>query len=380
MKVLSIVSNLSNTLYSRLFNALLSHGVETVALNPRTPQLQIYCKPSPTSNPVKPFSAVNLRSKSDFWRRARCRLFARSIAQQLTESTRGIELIHAHTLSVDSYVAYELSHITGIPFCLTIRNCDINVVLKYRLDLKRYHQKLLQAASAISSPNQSYLSRLQRSLGDNEFSKISHKLFYTPNSIDDIFLNCSSQYLDKSVDTSSVLHLIHISDGTSNKNISGLLKALALYGSSLKYRLTFVGVPSSIIESYKKRYKLKLSPQIIEKASIHQIQRLLSSSDILVNPSFSETFGLVYAEALSQGTIVICPESEGLDRLIPYPYLLTCNPSSPLSIYSAISRACTYKHTLDLKFEFVKQYIYQEFSSFSASSYTSSFYSFALGK
>lgn len=380
MKVLSIVSNLSNTLYSRLFNSLLSHGVETVALNPRTFQSQFYCKSLSTSNSVKSFSPVNLRSNTDFWRRARCRLFAQSIAQQLSASTRDIELIHAHTLSVDSYVAYELSHITGIPFCLTIRNCDINIVLKYRLDLKRYHKKLLQAASAISSPNQSYLSRLQLSLGDTNFSKISHKLFYTPNSIDDIFFNSSSQYLDKSVDTSSVLQLIHISDGTSNKNILGLLKALALYGSNLNYRLTFVGVPFSIIEKNKRRYNLKPSPQIIEKASLPQIQSLLSNSDILVNPSFSETFGLVYAEALSQSTIVICPENEGLDRLIPYPYLLTCNPSSPLSIYSAISRASTYKRTHNLKFELVKQYINHEFSPFSASSYTSTFYSFALGK
>ena len=380
MKVLSIVSNLFNPLYSRLFKALLSHGVETFALNPRTSQSQIHCNQSSNFAHTNPFASVNLGNNSEFWRKARCRPFAQSIAQQLSSSTLDYDLIHAHTLSVDSYIAYELSLITSVPFCLTVRNCDMNLVLKYRFDLKRYHNRLLQAASGISSPNHSYLSRLQHTLGDTEFSKLAHKVFYTPNSIDPSFFNSSSQCSDQPLNSSSALELIHISNGTSNKNISGLLKALALYGSNLNYRLTFVGIPFSKIDRYMRRYKLKSSPQIIERATVAEIRSLLSNSDVLVNPSFSESFGLVYAEALSQSTIVVSPENEGLDRLVPFPYLLTCNPANPLSIYSAISRASTFKRTLNLNFELIRTYITQEFSPHSTSSYTASFYSSVLGK
>jgi len=60
---------------------------------------------------------------------------------------------------------------------------------------------------------------------------------------------------------------------------------------------------------------------------------------VLVVPSFHETFGMVYAEALSQGVPVVYSRGEGFDgQFADGEVGFACDPRQPSSIASAIER------------------------------------------
>ena len=55
-------------------------------------------------------------------------------------------------------------------------------------------------------------------------------------------------------------------------------------------------------------------------------------------PSFTETFGLVYAEALSQGLPLIYTKGEGFDKVFPEKHIgVSVNPNNPKDIANAIN-------------------------------------------
>jgi len=60
-------------------------------------------------------------------------------------------------------------------------------------------------------------------------------------------------------------------------------------------------------------------------------------SDILVVPSFTETFGLVYLEAMSQGVPVVYSENQGIDGYYSNGAIgYSCKPSDPADIAESI--------------------------------------------
>ena len=52
------------------------------------------------------------------------------------------DLLHAHTWFSDGGIAYELNKNNKSPFIITIRNTDINLFYKYRIDLRNYGHKV----------------------------------------------------------------------------------------------------------------------------------------------------------------------------------------------------------------------------------------------
>ena len=63
----------------------------------------------------------------------------------------------------------------------------------------------------------------------------------------------------------------------------------------------------------------------------------LKESDILVLPSFTETFGLVYPEAMSQGLPVIYSKDQGFDGHFPSGHIgYPVSPGDPKDIAAKI--------------------------------------------
>jgi glycosyltransferase involved in cell wall biosynthesis len=74
---------------------------------------------------------------------------------------------------------------------------------------------------------------------------------------------------------------------------------------------------------------------VVEKEELLKYYR---NANIFVMPSFTESFGLVYIEALSQATPVIYSENEGFDETFEDGYIgKAVNPSNVDDIASGIS-------------------------------------------
>ena len=67
-----------------------------------------------------------------------------------------------------------------------------------------------------------------------------------------------------------------------------------------------------------------------------ELLNLYRSSSIFAMPSFSETFGLVYLEALSQGLPVICSKDQGIDGVFKSKIGEFVQPSSVKSIENGL--------------------------------------------
>lgn len=78
-----------------------------------------------------------------YWQK-KARIFADVIDKCRIEN---VSLIHAHFLFSDGGVAYELFRRFGIPYCVAIRNTDINAFFKYAWHLRHFGAEILRHAS-----------------------------------------------------------------------------------------------------------------------------------------------------------------------------------------------------------------------------------------
>lgn len=101
------------------------------------------------------------------------------------------------------------------------------------------------------------------------------------------------------------------------KGIQQVLKCLPLLS---QYNIEFVILGSGDYEVELKKLVNNLSIQeqvfFIERKSRQEVYEYMKKADIFIMPSYHETFGLVYPEAMSCGCITIGSKGEGIDGII----------------------------------------------------------------
>ncbi len=222
------------------------------------------------------------------------------------------DLIHAYTLFTDGNVALNAKKKYGAPYVVAIRNTDVNSFFKIRVHLRELGLTIMKEAEAVF-----FLSPLYKELVFNKYVPkedvifLEKKTYVIPNGIDDFWLE--NKYCDKEAfSTSHPLQIIYAGRIDANKNIETTQKALEnLREQGRNCELTVVGkiddrhVFNKIIRDKHTQY--------IEAQPKEQLIEYYRKNDIFVMPSFRESFGLGYAEAMSQGLPVIYTKGQGFD-------------------------------------------------------------------
>jgi len=226
------------------------------------------------------------------------------------------ECIHAYTLFSDGNVAMNLSETHGIPYVVAIRNTDVNAFFRLMPHLRRRGIEIMRKASAIFFLSNAYLDQVLKKYIPVKFhDEILQKTYIIPNGIDDFWLN-NSIVQNKSIDIKNGVKLIYAGRIDKNKNIPTTQKAMALLSDrGINTTLTVVGKVEDKKEYLKilKDKRTKYLPAMPKEKLIDEYK----TADIFVMPSFTESFGLVYAEAMSQGLPVIYSEGQGFDKQFP---------------------------------------------------------------
>lgn len=221
-----------------------------------------------------------------------------------------IDIIHAYTLFTDGNIAYELNKRFDIPYVVTIRNTDLNDFFRYRPYLKKRGIEILKKADAIIFLSKVYEESLfTKYLSMDLKSKLQNKIYILPNGIDDFWIN--NKYL-KNKDIDKTLNIIYAGRIDKNKNIFSTQKALNILreeGFNIKYTIVGKIVDKRI---YNKVIKDK-NTKYVQSMPKEELINLYRDNDIFVMPSFTETFGMVYIEAMSQGLPVIYTKGQGFD-------------------------------------------------------------------
>lgn len=227
-------------------------------------------------------------------------------------SVKSFSIIHAYTLFTDGNVAMKLSKEYGIPFVVAIRDTDVNDFFKYRPWLINRGIEIMKNASAVFFLSESYKTNVINNYIPKDFrNEIANKTYVVPNGIDDFWLNNTPDITDNK-EIGNSLNVIFAGKIIKRKNIPMIQKALEeVRKKGIDAKLTVVG---NALDKSELGIILK-DPytKYVEAKPKEELIHFYRKSDLFCMPSHQETFGLVYAEAMSQGLPVIYTKGQGFD-------------------------------------------------------------------
>lgn len=225
-----------------------------------------------------------------------------------------VSITHAHTLFSNGGSAYLLKKNFNIPYIVAIRNTDVNAFFKYMFHLRKFGIEIMKNADAVIFISPAYKETVfKKYLPVHLHNEIQKKTFIIPNGISGHWLENNTK--KKSFFKDGKIHLLFVGEMTANKNIPTIIKIAAKLNAIIPTELKIVGVPKdesakifALIEKNKTIVKY-VAPIYDKEILMHQFRE----ADIFIMPSYTETFGLVYIEALSQGVPVIFTKGQGID-------------------------------------------------------------------
>ncbi len=220
------------------------------------------------------------------------------------------DVIHAHTVFSGGYSAYQLHKRYGIPYVVAVRDTDMNVFFKYMVHLRKTGIEILRNASKIIFLSPSYRKQLsEKYIPEKYREEILKKSDIIPNGIDKLFFE--NKGTAKTINADEI-KLIYVGLLNSRKNLELTVDAVNLLRKNGKnVSLTVVGAIKE--DKYNTLLKENSYINYYERCPQKEVIEHMRKADIFVMPSHRETFGLVYAEAMSQGLPVIYTKGQGFD-------------------------------------------------------------------
>lgn len=266
-----------------------------------------------------------------------------------------INFCHAHSFYSDGGLALKIKQKMGIDYIAAIRNTDLNAFMKYRPDLIFQAIRIANNAKAIIFLNHAYRKRFIEKLPIKNKDNIWSKSVIIPNGIDRFWLNES----EISSQNQKKIRLLYVGDFSKNKNVPSVIRAAIKISKSAEVSLTIVGGKGSDEEKVTKM--INDNQHICQHygfiKSRDELKEIYRKNDILILPSFTETFGMVFIEALSQGCQLIYTHGEGITGLINDDRVaLGVDPNNLTDIISSINKLYFHK---DKSRELASKYSYQ---------------------
>lgn len=224
---------------------------------------------------------------------------------------RSYDIIHAYTLFTDGNAAMKLADKYNKPFVVAVRNTDVNDFFAKLFYLRRHGIKIMRKAAKIFFLSEAYRKQVfDNYVPKKYYDELYAKTLILPNGIDDFWFENIYEKEKKAL--TGPLKLIYAGRIDKNKNIPTILKAMnVLKEQGIESTLTVIGkvVDQSEFFKIKDDPRVRYMPAMPKEKLLEQYRM----HDIFVMVSYTESFGLVYAEALSQGLPVVYSKEQGFD-------------------------------------------------------------------
>lgn len=236
-----------------------------------------------------------------------------SIYMDFNKKTKNdkITITHAHSLISNGIISFFLYKKRAIPYIVTVRNTDINIFMKKSVFFRKIGYKILDNAESIMVLSPAYKNiQIRECLTTFQFEQLKDKIKIIPNGVNDFWIK--NRYLNESR-SSNCLEILFVGKLRENKNCSALIKACKLLKEKgLDFQLTIVGEGylKEKLQEEAKGLKVRFLGFISDNEQLLKVYR---ESNLLVVPSFKESFGLVYVEAMTQGLPIIYTKGQGFD-------------------------------------------------------------------
>ncbi len=275
-----------------------------------------------------------------FYKRKGAKVF-QSLKKQVNIAEQN--LIHAHTLFSNGYVAYLSNKEYKIDYVVTIRNVDVDIFLNYFPNMKIAALQIMTNAKKIIFISPILKHKLFSYFeGDEDREMIERKSTIITNGIDNFWFE--NKHMKKTKNRE--LKLLQIGWICRNKNQINSIKAVELLNrNNIPCSLQIIGGVESKADrlyynkliNYIERSNYKSKIEIQDKKEKINLIKDFRQADIYLMPSYRETFGLVYIEAMSQGLPIIYSKNQAVDRLFDAaPVGVFVNPKRPSDIAEKI--------------------------------------------
>lgn len=227
------------------------------------------------------------------------------------------DCIHAYTLFTDGNTAMQLSKEYGLPYVVAVRDTDVNTFFKKAFWLRNRGIEILEKASCVFFLSKTYKDTLlKKYVPANKREEISRKSRIVPNGIDQFWLDNINYEKDFSASTkllgNKCLHAVFVGVLSKRKNVVTTIKAIEILkqkGWDVKFTVIGKAEDPKQVEAVRN----SLETKYIGPKSKEEILTYFRDADVFIMPSITETFGLTYAEAISQGLPVIYSRGQGFD-------------------------------------------------------------------
>ena len=249
-------------------------------------------------------------------------------------------LIHAYTLFTDGNCAYNCKRKYGIPYVVAIRNTDINDFLKKIPFFRKKGIRIMENAERIFFLSNCYKKIVcEKYVPKSKVPLLQEKMIVIPNGVDAFWLQNKNSSVSKQTLTrlkNKEVTFIYAGRIDKNKNIESSVHAIELLQKN-GYKISFLVVGKN--EDNTVLTKIMDYPFVkylgcLEKENLITVYR---KADIFIMPSLTESFGLSYVEAMTQGLPVIYTRNQGFDGQFAEGIVgFHVNPKDVEDIYSKI--------------------------------------------
>ena len=219
------------------------------------------------------------------------------------------DLIHAHMALPDGYAAILLSRDYNKPLVITFQATDLDITVNRNDKCLQSLEKVFFAADKVISPS----PRLGMQFSER-FKIVSDIVGYGIN-LEDVFYgdsNLSAKYKNYRL-LLSVSRLIPTKG--IDLNLHAIKNIITKY-DNLLYLIIGDGPARKEVECLVNDLDLKDHVKFIGQQPHNRVMEYMSICEIFTMPSWQETFGLVYVEAMAHGKPIIGCQGQGVDGIV----------------------------------------------------------------
>lgn len=234
----------------------------------------------------------------------------RKTVQRIYEDSP-FDLIHAHMTMPDGFAGMLLARDFGLPLVVTLQATDLDITAKRNARCSRALRNVFRTAARMISPS----PRLDTAMRD-QFGIATTTIGYGVDA-SDVYTghsNLGKNYADRRV-------LLSASRLIETKGIELNLRSLGRLveqHSELTYVILGDGPVRCELEQLAHALHLDDHVEFIGQLPHRQVMEYMSICDVFSMPSWQETFGLVYIEAMAHAKPVVGVQGQGVDGIIEH--------------------------------------------------------------
>ena len=239
-----------------------------------------------------------------------------------------IDIIHGHYLFPAGAAAVEVGSKHKIKTYVTAHGSDMFEMYKKQSFMRPFIKKVLKKSDVVLAVS----NALRNEILSTGVKGIESKTRLYWNSVD---INKFSSNNENLLENRGKPIVMFVGNIIKRKNVDLLIEAKKL--SKTDYEVVIVG-DGPLKKSLEEKVQKESISDVRFLGSRNDVEKIIPGCDLLVLPSFSESFGLVLIEALACGKPVIGSDVGGISEIITDDVGLLINPNDASSLADAIDK------------------------------------------